>query len=94
MITIDNNSNPLRYLYDADFARRSPMAAKARAMTVAVDVDRLARQLLDEFRAAWSRGDESRMAEVIVDAAYFDDAHRDSPRLMDGIRGISTPAVA
>jgi hypothetical protein len=85
---------PLRYLYDADLARRDRPAAEARATTLVPDVDRLARQLLTEFRAAWSRGDESRMAEVIVDATYFDDAHRDSPRLMDEIRGISTPAVA
>lgn len=63
----------------------APTAAELRA-----DADRL--RLLTEFRAAWSRGDESRMAEVIVDAIELDDAHRGGPRLMDEIRGFKTPA--
>ncbi|MFE4857333.1 hypothetical protein [Streptomyces sp. NPDC056670] len=58
------------------------------------DPDRLALQLLTEFRAAWSSGDVDRMSEVMIDAIDFDDAHRGGPRLMDEICGIQTPAVA
>ncbi|GHB55705.1 hypothetical protein GCM10010331_49450 [Streptomyces xanthochromogenes] len=94
---------PLRSLSDADLALRSPLATAARALTLVPaptvvelrpDPDRLALQLLTEFRAAWARGDESRMTEVILDATELDDAHRGGPRLMDEIRGIQTPAVA
>jgi hypothetical protein len=91
---LGNDYAPLRSLSDADLARRSPRATQARAVTLVPDVDRLARQLLTEFRAAWSTGDESRMAEVIVDASELDDVHRGGPRLMDEIRGITTPAAA
>lgn len=91
MITVRSES--LRSLSDADLASRSPLAAAARAATfVPVDADDLARKLLTEFRAAWSVGDHDRMSEVIVDAIELDDAHRGGPRLMDEIRGITTPA--
>ncbi|MFB7647157.1 hypothetical protein ACFC0S_16895 [Streptomyces sp. NPDC056084] len=91
------NTQTLRSLSDADLASRSQLATQARALTLVPaphDPDRLALQLLTEFRAAWARGDESRMTEVILDAAELDAAHRGGPRLMDEIRGIQTPAVA
>jgi hypothetical protein len=74
---------PLRRVLGAP----APTAVELRA-------DALADRLFTEFRAAWAVGDENRMSEVIVDAIIFDDAHRGGPRLMDEIRGISTPAVA
>ncbi|MGW2861909.1 hypothetical protein [Streptomyces sp. NPDC001205] len=87
---------PLAVLSDADLASRNPLAAKVRATTlvpdIGADAERLADRLFTEFRAAWAAGDHDRMSEVIVDAIVFDDAHRGGPRLMDEIRGITTPA--
>ncbi|MFD9564388.1 hypothetical protein [Streptomyces sp. NPDC059994] len=55
------------------------------------DADRV--RLFTEFRAARAVGDENRMAEVIVDAVCLDMADPEGPRLMDEIRGLSTPAA-
>lgn len=63
----------------------APSAAELR-----VDADRL--RLLGEFRAAWSAGDHDAMTEVVLAAIELDWADPDGPRLMDEIRGITTPA--
>ncbi|MFE4867691.1 hypothetical protein [Streptomyces sp. NPDC056682] len=54
------------------------------------DADRL--RLLTEFRAAWAAGDHDAMTEVILAAIDLDWAEPTGPRLMDEIRGITTPA--
>lgn len=83
---------------NADLARRNPAVADLRTkLTVAeaaaspdvpVDVDRLAGNLLVEFRAAWSTGDHDQMSAVMLAAHELDMANPDEPRLMDEIRGI------
>ncbi|MCX4849820.1 hypothetical protein [Streptomyces sp. NBC_00893] len=93
----------LAALSDGDDATVSDLAARRRArVTVAqaeqaaagVDVNRLGRNLLNEFRAAWSVGNHDQMTAVILAAIDLDQAAPDSPRLMDEIRGIQLPAAA
>lgn len=93
----------LAALSDGDDATVSDLATHRRArITVAqaeqaaagVDTDRLGRNLLDEFRAAWSAGDHDQMTAVILAAIELDQATPGEPRLMDEIRGINTPAAA
>ncbi|MCX4863479.1 MULTISPECIES: hypothetical protein [unclassified Streptomyces] len=93
----------LAALSDGDDATVSDLAARRRArVTVAqaeqaaagVDTDRLGRNLLDEFRAAWSVGNHDQMTAVILAAIELDQAAPDAPRLMDEIHGINTPAAA
>lgn len=91
-------------LSNADLATVSDLAARRRATTTVaqaealaaqvVDTDRLATSLLTEFRAAWSAGDRDRMSHVMLAAIELDQSVPDSPRLMDEIRGINTPAAA
>ncbi|MFB7548568.1 hypothetical protein [Streptomyces sp. NPDC056154] len=93
----------LAVLSDADGATVSDLAARRRArVTVAqaeqaaagVDTDRLGRNLLDEFRAAWSVGDHDRMSHVMLAAIELDQSAPGEPRLTDEIRGIQMPAAA
>ncbi|MFD7616596.1 hypothetical protein [Streptomyces sp. NPDC059802] len=93
----------LAFLSDGDDATVSDLAARRRArITVAqaeqaavgVDINRLGRNLLNEFRAAWSVGDHNQMTAVILAAIDLDQAAPDAPRLMDEIRGIQMPAAA
>lgn len=93
----------LAALSDGDGATRSVLATRRRAtITVAqaeqaaavADPDRLGRNLLTEFRAAWSTGDRDQMTAVMFAAIDLDHAAPDSPRLMDEIRGISYQAAA
>ncbi|MFE7106611.1 hypothetical protein ACFU98_35225 [Streptomyces sp. NPDC057575] len=93
----------LAALSDGDDATVSDLAARRRArITVAqaeqaaavADPDRLARSLLDEFRAAWSVGNHDQMTAVILAAIELDQATPGSPRLMDEISGIQMPAAA
>lgn len=89
---------------NADLAHRNPAVADLRAtLTVAevavspdvpVDVERLAGNLLVEFRAAWSTGDHDQMSAVMLAAHELDTAHPDEPRLMDEIRGIRNRQAA
>jgi len=97
------SGSALAVLSDADGATVSDLAAKRRAsITVAqaeqaaavADPDRLAVSLLHEFRGAWSAGDTDRMTDVILAAIDLDQATPGAPRLMDEIRGLSTPAAA
>ncbi|MFB6873730.1 hypothetical protein [Streptomyces sp. NPDC056323] len=93
----------LAALSDGDDATVSDLAARRRdRITVAqaeqaaagVDVSRLGRNLLNEFRAAWSVGDHNQMTAVILAAIDLDRAAPGEPRLMDEIRGIQMPAAA
>ncbi|WP_385618586.1 hypothetical protein PXH67_06365 [Streptomyces sp. P8-A8] len=93
----------LAALSSGDDATVSDLAAHRRArVTVAqaeqaaagVDTERLGRNLLDEFRAAWFIGDHDQMTAVILAAIELDQAAPDAPRLMDEIRGIQMPAAA
>ncbi|MGQ4353195.1 hypothetical protein [Streptomyces drozdowiczii] len=93
------STTALADLSDADQATVSDLAARRRAsITVAeaeqAAADQLAVTLLHEFRGAWSVGDADRMADVILAAVDLDLANPGSPRLMDEIRGLSTPAAA
>ncbi|MFJ3089064.1 hypothetical protein [Streptomyces sp. NPDC086838] len=93
------SATALADLSDADQATVSDLAAKRRAnITVAeaeqAATDQLAVTLLHEFRAAWSTGNTDRMSDVILAAADLDHANPGAPRLMDEIRGLSTPAAA
>ncbi|WP_328903259.1 hypothetical protein OHR86_28060 [Streptomyces sp. NBC_00441] len=93
----------LASLSDADGATTNELTARRRStITVAqaeqaaavADPERLGRNLLTEFRAAWSTGDHDHMTNVIRAAIDLDHAAPDSPRLMDEIRGISYQAAA
>ncbi|MEU4502635.1 hypothetical protein [Streptomyces sp. NPDC024089] len=93
----------LAALSDGDDATVSDLAARRRArITVAqaeqaaagVDTERLGRNLITEFRAAWSVGNHDQMTDVILAAIDLDQAAPDAPRLMDEIRGIQMPAAA
>ncbi|MYX67395.1 hypothetical protein K388_05544 [Streptomyces sp. KhCrAH-43] len=97
------SGSALAVLSDADGATVSDLATKRRAsITVAqaeqaaavADPDRLAVSLLSEFRAAWSTGNTDRMSDVILAAVDLDHTNPGAPRLMDEIRGLSTPAAA
>lgn len=92
MFTVPSETSPALASAAAREPLRRVLGEPAPTAAVLVDTDRLALQLLTEFRAAWSRGDESRISEVMVEAIVFDDAHRGGPRLMDEIRGIASPA--
>ncbi|MCX5145121.1 hypothetical protein [Streptomyces sp. NBC_00338] len=91
------STTSLAALSDADGATVSALAAHRRsAITVAqaeqaaavADPDRLGRNLLTEFRAAWSVGNHDQMTAVMLAAIDLDHATPDAPRLMDEIRGI------
>ncbi|MFE2973333.1 hypothetical protein [Streptomyces sp. NPDC059258] len=93
------SSIDLAVLSDADTATVSSLAARRRAsITVAqaeqLAADRLAVSLLSEYRAAASVGDRDAMSEVMLAAIDLDRTSPGSPRLMDEIRGLSTPAAA
>lgn len=93
------SGSALAVLSDADGATVSDLATKRRAnITVAeaeqAAADQLAVTLLHEFRRAWSTGDTDRMTDVILAAIDLDQSNPGSPRLMDEIRGLSTPAAA
>ncbi|RPK56190.1 hypothetical protein EES43_24420 [Streptomyces sp. ADI96-02] len=93
------NAADLAVLSDADTATVSSLAARRRSqITVAqaeqLAADRLAVSLLSEFRAAWSVGDHDQMTAVVLAAIDLDQAAPGSPRLMDEIRGLNTPAAA
>lgn len=97
------STSALASLSDADSAATSVLAAKRRStITVAqaeraaavADPDRLGRNLLTEFRAAWSTGDHDQMTAVMLAAIDLDHATPDAPRLMDEIRGLSYTAAA
>ncbi|MEU0098221.1 hypothetical protein [Streptomyces sp. NPDC006267] len=93
------STTDLAVLSDADTATVSSLAARRRSrITVAqaeqLAADRLALSLLSEFRAAWSVGDRDGMSAVMLAAIDLDRAVPGSPRLMDEIRGLSTPAAA
>ncbi|MGW9245772.1 hypothetical protein [Streptomyces badius] len=93
------STTALASLSDADTATVSSLAARRRSqITVAqaeqLAADRLAVSLLSEFRAAWSVGDHDQMSAVMLAAIDLDRTSPGSPRLMDEIRGLSTPAAA
>ncbi|MFJ3141687.1 hypothetical protein ACIPJM_04450 [Streptomyces halstedii] len=90
-------------LSDADHASVSELATRRRASitvtqaqqaAVAVDTDRLGRNLLTEFRAAWSTGDHNQMTAIMLAAIDLDQSTPGSPRLMDEIRGMNYQAAA
>ncbi|MFJ8923889.1 hypothetical protein ACIREK_30980 [Streptomyces sp. NPDC102415] len=96
-------TSALAALSDGDGATVSDLAARRRAtITVAqaeqaaavADPDRLGRNLLNEFRAAWSTGDHNQMTAIMLAAIDLDQSTPDAPRLMDEIRGINYPAAA
>lgn len=75
--------------------RRSTITvAQAERAAAVADPDRLGRNLLNEFRAAWSTGDRDQMTAVMLAAIDLDHATPDAPRLMDEIRGIRYQAAA
>ncbi|WP_326739120.1 hypothetical protein [Streptomyces sp. NBC_01022] len=97
------STSSLAALSDADGATTNELAAYRRStITVAqaeqaaavADPDRLGRNLLTEFRAAWSTGDHDQMTAVMLAAIDLDHATPDAPRLMDEIRGIRYQAAA
>lgn len=90
-------------LSDGDGATSNELAARRRATTTVAqaqlaatldDPDRLGRNLLTEFRAAWSTGDHDQMTAVMLAAIDLDHSAPDAPRLMDEIRGIRYQAAA
>lgn len=93
----------LSALSDGDSATASPRAAARRAQiavaqaeqaAAVADPDRLGRNLLSEFRAAWSVGNHDQMTAVMLAAIDLDTAAPGAPRLMDEIRGLNTQAAA
>lgn len=89
----------LAALSDGDDASTSVFGRWRRANTTVAEAeqaaaDRLAVSLLHEFRGAWSTGNTDRMTDVILAAIDLDQSNPGSPRLMDEIRGLSTPAAA
>ncbi|WP_405699113.1 hypothetical protein OG209_05325 [Streptomyces sp. NBC_01383] len=97
------STTALAALSDGDDATVSDLAARRRAtITVAqaeqaaavADPDRLGRNLLNEFRAAWSIGDRNQMSLVMLAAIDLDQSAPGAPRLVDEIRGISYQAAA
>lgn len=90
----------LDLLSDADDATVSVSALWRRQNTTvaqaeeAASQDRLAVSLLSEYRAAKAVGDRDRMSHVLLAATDLDHAAPDAPRLIDEIRGLSTPAAA
>ncbi|MGW2594795.1 hypothetical protein ACWCXC_31640 [Streptomyces sp. NPDC001515] len=93
------STSSLAALSDADSATVSDLAAKRRASITVAQVeeaatDQLAIALLNEFRGAWSAGNTDRMTDVILAAIDLDHTNPGAPRLMDEIRGLSTPAAA
>ena len=89
----------LAALSDGDDASTSVIGRWRRANTTVAEAeqaaaDRLAVSLLHEFRGAWSVGDTDRMTDVILAAVELDQTNPGAPRLMDEIRGLSTPAAA
>ncbi|MFI7890913.1 hypothetical protein ACIFUY_06570 [Streptomyces sp. CACIS-1.16CA] len=93
------STTALASLSDADTATVSSLASRRRAsITVAqaeqMAADRLAVSLLSEYRAAASVGDRDAMSAVMLAAIDLDRATPGAPRLMDEIRGLSTPAAA
>jgi hypothetical protein len=97
------SATDLAALSSGDDATVSDLAARRRAritvgqaeqITAAVDTDRLADSLFNEFRAAWSAGDHDQMTLVMVAAIDLDRSTPDAPRLMDEIRGFNTQAAA
>ncbi|MER5613272.1 hypothetical protein [Streptomyces sp. NPDC002215] len=69
-------------------------APQAEQAAAGVDTERLGRNLITEFRAAWSVGNHDQMTHVILAAIELDQAAPGEPRLMDEIRGIQYPAAA
>ncbi|MFF0055649.1 hypothetical protein ACFYRI_14790 [Streptomyces microflavus] len=78
----------------AMWRRENITVAQAERAAVGADPDRLSRNLLSEFRAAWSDGNHDHMTAVVLAAIDLDRAAPGAPRLMDEIRGLSTPAAA
>ncbi|WP_239919574.1 hypothetical protein [Streptomyces sp. CYG21] len=90
-------------LFDADDAattvtalwrRQTTTVAQTEQAALLADPDRLAVSLLSEYRAAKADGDRDRMSHVLLAATDLDHATPGAPRLMDEIRGLSTPAAA
>lgn len=96
-------ASALAALSDGDDAATDELVARRRANTtvaqaqlaaVVADPDRLSVNLLTEFRAAWYTGDHDQMSAVMLAAIDLDRSAPGAPRLMDEIRGLSTPAAA